>query len=106
MLILAISIFTNYDNYTLSILIAVNIIVFIWEIAITDIFTNEQTTTGILFNYGAIPNFILQGDLPSVFTSMFIHAGITHLIGNMVFLFVFGGNIEDRFGHIGHLDLL
>jgi Uncharacterized membrane protein (homolog of Drosophila rhomboid) len=54
----------------------------------------------------ALFHFIFQGDLPSVFTSMFIHAGITHLIGNMVFLFVFGGNIEDRFGHIGHLDLL
>lgn len=37
--------------------------------------------------------------LAPVFTSMFIHAGWLHLIGNMLFLFVFGRSIEDRFGH-------
>lgn len=34
-----------------------------------------------------------------IFTSMFLHAGWLHLIGNMLFLFVFGGSVEDRFGH-------
>jgi membrane associated rhomboid family serine protease len=89
-----------YINY---ILIAVNIIVFIWEVAITDFFTNEQATIRMLINYGAIPILILQADLASVFTSMFIHAGIAHLIGNMLFLFIFGDNVEDRFGHIKYL---
>src|ERR687886_1650644 len=36
-------------------------------------------------------------------TSMFIHGGIAHIAGNMVFLFVFGDNIEDRFGRIKYL---
>ena len=57
----------------------------------------------MLLNYGAIPIFILQGDIPSLFTSMFMHAGVAHIVGNMVFLFVFGDNIEDRFGHIKYL---
>jgi membrane associated rhomboid family serine protease len=57
----------------------------------------------MLVNYGAIPIFVLQGDLASIFTSMFMHAGIAHLIGNMLFLFIFGDNVEDRFGHIRYL---
>jgi membrane associated rhomboid family serine protease len=89
-----------YVNYAL---IFINIIVFIWEIAITDFFTNEVATTLMLLNFGAIPILILHGDIPSLFTSMFMHAGVAHIVGNMVFLFVFGDNIEDRFGHIKYL---
>jgi len=37
--------------------------------------------------------------LVSVFTSMFVHGGLLHLIGNMLFLWIFGDNIEDRLGH-------
>jgi len=37
----------------------------------------------------------------SVLTAMFVHAGWLHLLGNMLFLFVFGNNVEDRFGHLG-----
>jgi membrane associated rhomboid family serine protease len=37
----------------------------------------------------------------SVLYSMFLHAGWLHLLGNMLFLFVFGNNVEDRFGHLG-----
>jgi membrane associated rhomboid family serine protease len=36
---------------------------------------------------------------PALFTSMFLHAGPGHLIGNMLFLWIFGDNVEDRFGH-------
>lgn len=39
----------------------------------------------------------------SVFVSMFLHAGWLHLLGNMLFLFVFGRSIEDRFGHLRFL---
>ena len=41
----------------------------------------------------------------SVLTSMFLHAGWLHLLGNMLFLWVFGNNIEDRFGRLGFLGL-
>ncbi len=36
----------------------------------------------------------------TVFTSMFVHGGLFHLAGNMLFLWIFGDNVEDRFGHI------
>ncbi len=37
--------------------------------------------------------------LPTLFTSMFMHAGWAHLLGNMLYLWIFGDNVEDRFGH-------
>ena len=40
------------------------------------------------------------GDFPTLFTSMFMHAGWLHLLGNMLYLWIFGDNVEDRFGHL------
>jgi membrane associated rhomboid family serine protease len=37
----------------------------------------------------------------SALTSMFVHGGLLHLLGNMLFLFIFGNNVEDRFGRVG-----
>ena len=48
-------------------------------------------------------NKVLGGDIFSVISSMFLHGGIAHLIGNMLFLFVFGDNIEDKFGRIKYV---
>jgi len=39
-------------------------------------------------------------DFPTLFTSMFMHAGWLHLLGNMLYLWIFGDNVEDRFGHL------
>ena len=38
-----------------------------------------------------------------VFTSMFLHGGWMHLIGNMLYLYIFGDNVEDRLGHVGYV---
>lgn len=89
-----------YVNYSL---IAINAAVFTWEVIVTGFFANEQTTSEIFVKYGAIPKFVLAGDIPAVFTSMFMHGGIVHIVGNMVFLYIFGDNVEDRFGHIKYL---
>jgi membrane associated rhomboid family serine protease len=43
-----------------------------------------------------------QVALEPLFTSMFLHGGWMHLLGNMLFLYVFGDNVEDYFGHIGY----
>jgi rhomboid family protein len=43
------------------------------------------------------------GDFPTLFTSMFMHAGWLHLGGNMLYLWIFGDNVEDRFGHINFI---
>jgi len=44
-----------------------------------------------------------SGDFITIFTSMFMHAGWLHLGGNMLYLWIFGDNVEDRFGHIKFL---
>ncbi|MEM3745471.1 MAG: rhomboid family intramembrane serine protease [Candidatus Bathyarchaeia archaeon] len=55
-------------------------------------------------NLGAIPINILSGRrLETLFTSMFMHADIMHLLGNMLYLWVFGDNIEDALGHAKYL---
>ena len=61
----------------------------------------------IVFAYGAIPHFLLtlQTVQPihpvlTVFTSMFMHGSLLHLGSNMLYLWIFGNNIEDRLGHV------
>jgi membrane associated rhomboid family serine protease len=50
------------------------------------------------------PIDIIHGQrLYTLFTSMFMHAGWFHLLGNMLFLYVFGDNVEDVFGHVGYI---
>src|SRR5450432_3488407 len=44
-----------------------------------------------------------QAALEPLFTSMFLHGGWMHLLGNMLFLYVFGDNVEDNFGHFRYL---
>lgn len=43
------------------------------------------------------------GDFPTLFTSMFMHAGWLHLLGNMLYLWIFGDNVEDAFGHLKYI---
>lgn len=61
----------------------------------------------IVYSYGAIPHFLLTFStvqplhpVLTIFTSMFLHGGLLHLFTNMLFLWIFGDNIEDRLGHI------
>jgi len=50
-----------------------------------------------LFIYGVVPaNF----HFPTLFTSMFLHASWSHILGNMWYLWIFGDNVEDQFGHV------
>jgi membrane associated rhomboid family serine protease len=90
--------FVNYG------LIGVNIMVFIYEVIITGNFSNRIAVNELYSNYGSIPDLILSGqNLGSLFSSMFMHGSIAHLLGNMFFLYVFGDNLEDRFGHFKYL---
>jgi len=55
----------------------------------------------IIFEYGAIPSQILEGkSFPTLITSMFLHGGFLHLLGNMWFLWLFGDNVELDLGKI------
>ena len=83
-----------FVNYTL---IALNIIVFILELMAGP---NLETA---LYEIALIPANVTAGfdigDLKAIFTSMFLHAGLSHLLGNMLYLWIFGDNVEDRLGH-------
>jgi membrane associated rhomboid family serine protease len=58
----------------------------------------------VIGKFGLVPALILNGDqIYTFFTSMFLHADLIHLGGNMLFLYVFGDNVEDTFGHVRYL---
>ncbi len=74
-------------SYTL---ILINVLVFGYEIMLTQDQSEMMVTT-----YGAIPQEIIQGqDMYTLLSCMFLHGGWMHLIGNMLFLWVFADNIE------------
>lgn len=90
-----------YINYSL---IGINIIIFIYEMIITANFSNRAAVFNLFSNYGSVPDLLLSGqNMGSLFSSMFMHGSIAHLLGNMFFLYVFGDNLEDRFGHFRYL---
>ena len=81
---------TPLVTYTL---IVINVLFFLVELNSGDAF---------IMMWAFIPSRFLAnpiGDLPALFTSMFMHAGWLHLGGNMLYLWIFGDNVEDRFGH-------
>lgn len=92
------------------ILIAINIGVFLWELEVTAGFSDQEAFIEMLYQYGAIPLSVVNAArvpdieiLSTLFSSMFLHGGFAHLGGNMIYLYVFGDNIEDRFGKLGFL---
>ena len=78
-------------------LVAVNIFVFLIELAGGDNFVYSWAFTPAYFSSNPGLYFI------TIFTSMFMHGGWMHLLGNMLYLIIFGDNVEDRFGHFKFL---
>jgi membrane associated rhomboid family serine protease len=76
------------------ILIALNVLFFFVEMAGGDAFIGKWAFVPTRFLANPI------GELPTLFTSMFMHAGWLHLGGNMLYLWIFGDNVEDRFGRV------
>jgi membrane associated rhomboid family serine protease len=75
-------------------LLALNILFFFVELSGGDAFIEK---------WAFVPSRFLAnpaGDFLTLFTAMFMHAGWLHLGGNMLYLWIFGDNVEDRFGHI------
>jgi membrane associated rhomboid family serine protease len=87
------------------ILIAINVLVFLWEISMP-----QEELQRVFRDYGVVPNNVsgnpisLESFLDTV-RSMFFHGGWAHLGGNMLYLYLFGDNIEDRFGRVLYLFL-
>jgi len=78
-------------------LIAVNIVVFL---SYYTLFSDERALANFFFTYGLVPAI---GEPTTFVTSMFLHGGFMHLAGNMLFLYVFGDNLEDVMGHFGYV---
>ena len=78
-------------------LIAINIVVFLLELNGGDRFIMEWSFIPRRFH--ADP----AGAWPTVFSAMFMHAGFAHIFGNMLYLWIFGDNVEDRFGKLPFL---
>lgn len=78
-------------------LIGLNVIVFLtyWPL-----FSDERSLARFFFTWGLVP---AEADAVTFLTSMFLHGGIMHLGGNMLFLWIFGDNMEDQMGHVGFL---
>jgi membrane associated rhomboid family serine protease len=78
-------------------LIALNVLFFLVELGGGDAF---------IIKWAFVPSRFLANpgaDILTLFTSMFMHAGWVHLGGNMLYLWIFGDNVEDRFGHIKYV---
>ena len=88
-------------------LIALNIFVFTQQLTVEDpgAFIRQWGLVPAnyphLFSSSAYTDLMTASALLPFVTSMFLHGGLWHLLGNMLSLFVFGPNVEDRFGHIG-----
>lgn len=109
---------TRRTPYITIVLIVVNVLAFVYELLL-----NNRQLTLLLQQYGVVPleltcsslaavgsgsrlclgvgsNVSLISEWRTLLTSMFLHGGWAHLLGNMLYLWVFGDNIEDYLGHV------
>lgn len=94
----------TYPYVTVS-LVVLNVIIFIFQLTLG----NRELT--LLFNiFGVVPALFTEGGLlaglfpiMSLITAIFLHGSLLHLGGNMLYLWVFGDNVEDRLGHLGFI---
>ena len=99
---------TAGKTYVTIALIVINILVFLWSYL-----RSAEGFQVVMFQFGMIPAEIMHGieltpqfSSPiyfTPFTSMFMHGGFLHLAGNMLYLWIFGDNIEDTLGHLKFL---
>src|SRR5262245_31106651 len=88
-------------------LIAANVVVFLWEATLGAELSSRIAPLAFVparffSSAHSAPAGVAQQVAP-LFASMFLHGGWLHLIGNMLFLFIFGDNVEDAFGHFPYL---
>jgi rhomboid family protein len=94
-------------------LIGLNVLAFLYQVSI-GMGGDPRAAEAIVFEFGATPCRLsgacsVPGEFPSpiatVFTSMFLHGGLLHVGGNMLYLWIFGDNVEDTLGHGRYLAL-
>lgn len=98
---------TPYVTYGI---VAANIAVFVYQISLSQSQLAQFLQIAALIprelSGGSCPRALFAQPLPewtTLFTSQFLHGGFLHIAGNMLFLWIFGNNIEDRLGHVKFL---
>ena len=82
-------------------LILINVLVFLYMEAS---FSEERALLSFYYDYALVPIRLSEGENPTqLLTHMFLHGGWMHLLGNMLFLWIYGDNMEEEFGHVGFL---
>lgn len=95
-------------------LIVVNVLVFVYQLSLEvgSGGDSAQAAQAFVLEFGLIPCRLTGAcqpgvDLPApaltIFTSMFMHGGLFHIAGNMLYLWIFGNNVEDTLGHVRYL---
>jgi rhomboid family protein len=88
----------NYTPSTVTlVLIGANVLVFLYELSLG---LNSRQMNHFIAAYGIVPDELRP---VTILTSMFIHGGFLHILGNMWFLWIFGRGIEDILGHAKYL---
>lgn len=98
--------------YVTYFIIALNTVVFLLELSVGS--QGHRELDSLVYQFGVVPRhfqlalagsprYDLAGQSLTILTSMFLHGGWLHIIGNMWFLWIFGDNIEDRLGHFLYL---
>ena len=81
--------------YVTYVIISINVLIFVFQLNMGMV--SSAAEREFIYRFGFIPaNF----SIITVFTSMFLHGGISHIMGNMWFLWVFGDNVEGVLGHV------
>ncbi len=92
-------------------LVTINVAVFVYQTTLL-VGRGEHVYLGFVQGLALRPDFLLSptlwASMPvpaplTIFTSMFVHAGLWHLLGNMLYLWIFGDNVEDAMGHLRFL---
>jgi membrane associated rhomboid family serine protease len=82
-------------------LIVVNVLIYLWGLGALD---TNRALSQFYFDYALLPVRLTNGEnYTALVTSMFLHGGFMHLAGNMLFLWIFGDNLEDEMGHLPFL---
>jgi membrane associated rhomboid family serine protease len=83
-------------------LIVINVLIFLYEMSLGSGLEGYITRSAFVPDEFFAPGN-LAADARSILVSMFLHGGLMHLLGNMLYLWIFGDNVEDRMGHVVYL---
>ena len=100
---------TRTTPYVVFVLIAINVVIFLYELTLqagpTDVALQQFFNTWAIVPRELTESFTGQSSVPlgewfTLVSSQFLHGGFLHIAGNMLYLWIFGNNIEDQLGHV------